>query len=86
MDAVLAELAKTHPSVQFCKVCRHGGVKRAACHDGFQALSATDRVLQVEAEAVPDLSERFNITAVPTILLLKVWVHTIVSYPVVTCS
>ena len=62
MNDVFDELAKVHPYVKFLKVCRHNP----------RSNGLTLPPLQVQAEEVPELSEKYEISAVPTFVLFKV--------------
>ena len=73
LDEVFAELAKDSQQAAFIRVrCERNGISRAV----LPAQTAQDIVsvccIQVEAEEVPDITDRYGVTVVPYFLVIKV--------------
>ena len=69
MDLVFTELAAQCPSAAFLRVCQTSQLPLVCkCDSGGITCSAS----QVEAEEIPDITERYTISMVPHFLLFKV--------------
>lgn len=75
MDSVIAELSKRWSGVLFLSVSSRG--RRLGCREGkgrvaWLMMMLVHRARQIEAESLPDISESFEVDAVPYFILLRV--------------
>lgn len=77
LDGVVNKLAELHSGVRFAKVRRRRAAaenpaRRSGPHTRCPMCPPAPRPLQVDAEALADVADQFDVSVVPTFVLVKV--------------
>lgn len=79
LDGVVSKLAELHPGVRFGKVSAPTTERAINCARPHS--SPRHKLAQVDAEALADVADQFDVSVVPTFVLIKVRLRCVVRCP-----